>query len=121
MPQRKKRRSGSSALSRMDVSQLITELKLRRESIARELETINAELADLATIGGQTVLAQPASVGRPKVIRGGQRHASGRGGRGRGRGGNKQSLPTLLQTLLRGKTMGVSEMADAAMRAGHKT
>jgi len=38
-----------------------------------------------------------------------------------GRGGNKQSLPVLLHSILRGRTMGVAEMTDAAKKSGHKS
>jgi hypothetical protein len=45
----------------------------------------------------------------------------GRSGKGRGRGGNEQSLPALLHSLLRDRTMSVREMAHAAKKAGHKS
>ena len=53
--------------------------------------------------------------------RNGVASGAGRGAKGHGRGGNKQSLPTLLHSLLRGKTMSVADMTDAAKRAGHKS
>src|SRR5207244_13219216 len=57
--------------------------------------------------------------GRKQKLAGAKRGR--RGGAGRGRGGNEKSLPTLLHSLLQGKTMSVQEMADAAKKAGHKS
>ena len=120
MPRRKKRQGRPSALSRVSVSQLITEIKSRRETIAIELEAINHELADLGSV--VAVDQSPhRGPGRPKGSRNGIATGARRGAKGRGRGGNKQSLPALLHSILRGKTMAVAEMAAAAKKAGHKS
>src|SRR5262245_12469137 len=120
MPRRTQRQGRPSALSRVSVSQLITEIKSRRDIIALELQAINTELADL----GSAEVAETSfrrGPGRPKGSRNGVARSAGRGAKGHGRGGNKPSLPTLLHSLLRGKTMSVPEMAAAAKKAGHKT
>ena len=120
MPRRKKRQGRPSALSRISVSQLITEIKSRREIIALEVEAINNELADLGSVEAVQLTPRKGR-GRPKGSRNGISSSAGRGAKGHGRRGNKPSLPVLLHSILRGKTMSVPEMADAAKKAGHKT
>src|ERR1043165_6632931 len=90
----------------------------RRSEFESELETINADLAQLGGTGGETKRRGP---GRPRGTRSPKAQTGGRGAKGRGRGGNEQSLPVLLHSMLRGKTMSVPEMAEAAKKAGHKS
>jgi hypothetical protein len=120
MPRRRKRQGRPSALSRVSVSQLITEIKSRREMIALELEAITNELADLGSVEVVETSSR-RGLGRPKGSRNGYPSGAGRRAKRRGRGGNKQSLPVLLHSILRGKTMSVPEMAHAAKKAGHKS
>ena len=124
MPRAKRRRRGRpSTIAQLTVTQLMHEIERRRsmvgslvsqrDDLASQLAAINAEIADLESIGGTNGQAPRRGPGRPK--------GSGRGGAGRGRGGNEKSLPALLHSLLRGRTMSVPEMADAAKKAGHKS
>ena len=64
-------------------------VSIRRAEIERELEGITSEIAELESIGALN--GQPAhrGPGRPKDS---AKAHSGRGGAGRGRGGNEQSL-----------------------------
>lgn len=116
MPRRKNRQGRTSGLSRVSVSQLITEIKSRREALAQQLEVINNELTDLGSVEANDS-GPRRGPGRPRGSSNGWARTTGR----RGRGGNKQSLPTLLHSLLHGKTMSVPEMAEAAKSAGHKS
>jgi len=76
--------------------------------LRRQREQLDAEIASLGGLAGETTVATQRSPGRPVGAR-------------RGRGGNKQSLPALLHSLLKGKTMSIPELTDAAKRAGHKS
>jgi hypothetical protein len=93
-------------------------LVARRDELTAQLEAINAEIAELESIGAATNgQAHRRGRGRPKGLGGAKRGARA----GRGRGGNEKSLPALLHGLLQGKTMSVPEMAEAAKKAGHKS
>lgn len=116
MPRKKKQRRGRpSFLTRLTVSQLMAELDRRRTRLGRLLEqradlesqlnAVNAQIAQLGPIGSVDQQPRPHS----------------RIGDGRGRRGNKESLSALLHSLLRGKTMSVVEMADAAKKTGYKS
>ena len=85
--------------------------------LADLIEANADELAEIESIDGTSTPTMRRGPGRP--MGSGKRGPAP--GPGRGRGGNKRSLPTLLHSLLRGKTMSVPEMADAAKKAGHKT
>ena len=78
------------------------------DQLRGQREALDTQIAELEALGGPTAAVSQSSPGRPT----GQR---------RGRGGNKQALPSLLHSLLQGKTMNVAEMAEAAKRAGHKS
>jgi hypothetical protein len=123
MPRRKKRRGRPSAIARTSTADLLKEMERRRgmlgnmhamrDDLTRQLESLNAEIAEIESLEGSGSASPRRDPGRPK--------GTGKGGRGRGRGGNEQSLPMRLHTLLRGKTMSVPEMAQAAKKAGHKS
>ena len=128
---RGRRRGRPSALARLTVSDLMREVERRRGMIGglaserarlqSELDAVNAQIADLESIG---VSAPSATMrrgpGRPRGSGGGGGGAK-MDGRRRGRGGNAQSLPLALHKLLQGRTMGVAEMSDAVKKAGYKT
>jgi hypothetical protein len=84
---------------------LLEQLQGQRADLESQLDTVNAEIEQLGTI--ESVDQQP----RP---RGGSVN-------GRGRRGNKESLSALLHSILRGKTMSVVEMAEAAKKTGYKS
>jgi hypothetical protein len=129
MPRKKKpkqrRRGRSGLLVRLSISQITDEIARRqrvllgrRTAIESELESVNAEIAQLGSVNGGSPRRGP---GRPRG-KGVAAQSSGESGhQRRGRGGSERSLSTLLHSLLRGKTMSVPEMADAAKKAGHKS
>lgn len=92
---------------------MVGSLVAQRDDLTSQLATVNAEIADLESIGVMNGRAPRRGPGRPK--------GSGKGGAGRGRGGNKQSLAARLHELLRGRTMSVQDMAAAVKKAGHKS
>src|SRR6185369_3068642 len=97
-------------LAKLSVAELHRELKRRQkggQSLLRKREKLVAKLAALDT--------QIAELG----IQGGGRRAAVVGGGKRHK--NETSLVGALAAALKGKTMGVSEAADAVQRAGYKT
>jgi hypothetical protein len=117
-PRRKKRRGRPSVVSRLSVGQIVAELNRRRatldglrrqrESLAIQLESLDAQSAEIASLVVVTPTSPRRGPDRPR-------------GTGSGRGGNKGSLAALLHSLLKGKTLSVPEMAVAAKKAGHKS
>ena len=79
------------------------QLATRREKLVAQIDEIDAELASF----GYEVTDAPR----------GRRGSSGRGSRPR----NEMSLVEALAKALKGKTMGVSEAADAAAALGYKS
>lgn len=90
----------------------MAEIDRRRSVLERDIAAMNSELAELGSLtslNGQAAIAASAQKGgRPK-------------GSGRKRGANGQSLATVLQSVLRGNTMNVAQMAEAAVKAGYKS
>ena len=109
------RRSGRPALSGISIASLQAEVQRRqsaaaglfrkRDRIARQLAAVEAKLQ----AAGMDVGAAP-----------GRRGSLGGGGGGR-RPRNEMTLVDALAKVLNGKTMGVSEVADAVQAAGYKT
>ena len=127
MRRKKKRRSGRgrpNMLARLPLDQIHAEIARRRDMLEARRSELEAELevvnADLGQLGG-TANGRRRRPGRPRGSGAPTAKRRGRGGKGRGRGGNEQSLSALLHSLLRGKTMSVPEMAEAAKKAGHKS
>lgn len=109
------RKRAVRGLANVSTERLTEELQRRRRSLGpltRALDAARTRLADLegqvAALGGNGA-AQAASGGR----------RSRRSGRRRAR--NKAGLVEALAGALRGKTMGVGEAAEAALRSGYKT
>ncbi len=125
---RGRRRGRPSALARLSVADLMREVDRRRgtmsdlasqrDRLQNELDAINAEIADLESIGASAPMARRRGPGRPRGS-GGKAHRMD--GRRRGRGGNEQSLALALHKLLQGRTLGVAEISDAVRKAGYKT
>lgn len=86
-------------------------LSTQRDSLLAQIEQIDQELA---TYGAPRPRAMKA---RRTAIRGTRKGSVN----GRGRRGNKLSLVGVLQQVLKGSTLGVSEAASAAQKAGYKT
>jgi len=125
-------------LGRVSTSELQRELNKRKaklQSLVNRRNTIAAQLANLESeinaLGG---LAK-ASKNQGKVTRGRRRgrratskvrrvKAGGRSVRFRGartRAANSMTLTEALKKVLKGKTMGVTEVAKAVQKAGYKT
>lgn len=90
----------------------------RRTALERELETLQAEIAELESLGSLNGHSIRRGPGRPK---GSANAHGGRGGAGRGRGGNEKSLAARLEDVLRGRAMNVAQMVEAVKKAGHKS
>lgn len=91
-------RSVDSTTLQRELQRRVRQLETQRESILAQLQDIDRELQAL---GGATRTIATGTAGR--------RH------------GNKQTLEGALASTLKGKTMGVSEAADAVVAAGYKT
>ncbi len=121
------KRTRRTKLEMVDTNALHAELQRRQRGLAPleakhnslliQLEDLEAEIEMLKGPGA----IAPAKRGRP--AKSGARKA-GRGPArvtGRKRPKNSMKLDDSLAKLLKGKTMGVSEAADAVQRAGYKT
>jgi len=87
----------------------LDKLEKRRQKAIAEVDQLDAEINELRKVLGHSASA------------GGGRRASGRkGGTGK-RPRNERKLPDVLQEVLSGKTMGVSEAAEAAKKAGYQS
>lgn len=95
-------RSGSS-LENLSVTELQMELARRRRGVARLERRRDRLTAELAEIN-----AQIAELG-------------GSSGGGGGRGRNSMTLPDALYQVLQGRTMSVTEAADAVRSAGYSS
>lgn len=94
----------------------LPQLEARRAELAAELEQINTAIAALG--GSASVSAVPsegARRGRPPKA------AGAAAGGSRRRPKNDAALPDALAKVLAGKTMSVSDAADAVVKAGYKS
>ncbi len=128
---RGRRAGGLAALTTAD---LHAELERRRQRLSEErdrlrseLEAVEAEIEALGGVGGAGGGASRRGPGRP---RGSGRARGGAGRRrakqaavpaGRKRPKNEQNLSDALVEVLKNKTMGVSEVAEAVQAAGYQT
>lgn len=106
------KRSGGGGLASLSVSDLQRELKKRQRGVPR-LEKKRSKLMERVA----AIEEQIRSLGG-SIFGGG---GAGRRGGGRGRAKNEGSLIESLRKVLDGKTMGVSEAADAVQAAGYKS
>lgn len=115
----KRRNKGSGALARLSVAQLQQEINRRqqglgkllsrRDSLARELAQVEAEINALGGARSPvTVKAAPKAASRTPTGR-------------RRRPKNEMKLAESLIQLLKGKTMSVTEAAQKVQDAGYKT
>ncbi len=120
-------------LSRLSVADLRREIGRRqkmvgglmrkREKLVSQLNAIDAELAEYGNLpGGGAAGGRGRGPGRPA----GRPAAAGRRGGGGGGGGgrrprNDATLVESLKKVLTGKTMSVTEVAQAVQEAGYKT
>jgi hypothetical protein len=131
------RRGRKSRLAAASYTELKNEMMRRQEQVQHLMNTreeLAAQLRELETLiesagGGEAIGATAMPMrrrgpGRPPGSGRGRAKMRGvapRHGRTGGRGPNAASLVESLQAVLVGKTLGVSEAADAVQRAGYKT
>lgn len=125
-------RTGLSAASLADLQAEIErrtnelrDLQAQRRDVAAELDRLDREIARHGGVPGVRRRGRPPGSGRrgpgrPPAAAGARKKTSRRG-RGGARPKNKLSLVDALSQVLTGKTMGVSEVADAVQKAGYKT
>lgn len=119
------RKADGSGLKGISITDLHAELR-RRQSGAKPLikkrETLAGRLAaidsELATLG---ISVSEGSSGRGGRVSMGMGMGTGNAGAGRKRPINELNLVDSLAKILKGKTMGVSESAEAVQKAGYKT
>ncbi len=119
------RKADGSGLKGISITDLHAELR-RRQSGAKPLikkrETLAGRLAaidsELATLG---ISVSEGSSGRGGRVSMGMGMGMGNAGAGRKRPINELNLVDSLAKILKGKTMGVSESAEAVQKAGYKT
>jgi hypothetical protein len=104
-----KEMAGKSALSKLTIHDLQREISSRQRSVAT-LERRRERL-----------VKQLAEVDAEIAARGGLAGWSRGGKTGRTRAKNEAPLLDALKEVLKGKTMGVSEVAEAVQKAGYKT
>ncbi len=117
---RRGRPPGSASLSRVSTSILLKEVD-RRERQADELlaerDSLVARLAEIdAELSNFDIDGPPAPAGTP-----GRTKAAGRGGKRGPRPKNDMTLEQTMASVIKNKTMGVSEIADAVKASGYKT
>jgi hypothetical protein len=109
-----RRRGRRSKLANVPLDQLMTELERRRDELLNQREELQRQVDqvdhELGIIGGST----RRGPGRPRSATTSPR------GRGR-RPSGKVTLAEALQAVLKGRTMGVSEAAEAVQKVGYKT
>lgn len=114
------KRTRRNKLATIDTEALNAELQ-RRERELVTLERKHAKLMDqLVAVEAEIEALGGPGGSAPRA----RKNASGRGGRaasGRKRPRNDMKLDDALAKLLKGKTMGVTEAAEAVQKAGYKT
>jgi hypothetical protein len=111
------------SLSTLSLATLKAEIERRTAVLHERRDALQAELSEiLSEIGGVISGAvKRHRTGRAAGAAPGARRGPRAGGRRGGRGGNVMSLVEALQKTLSGRTMGVSEAADAVQKAGYRT
>lgn len=95
------------------------DLQRRREALLAELSDIEATLSDYGEIDARSRIGRRRGPGRPPGS--GRKKTRRAGSRGRGRGRNKMSLVDALSRTLNGKTLSVTDAADAVRKNGYHT
>ena len=116
----KRRRSpGRPALARVSIASLQAEIQRRTSRASGLLKKRDRLLKRLAAV---TVKLEAAGIESDAPVRVGARGATARGARGpRRRPRNEMNLVEALAQLLKGKTMSVTDAAEAVQRAGYKS
>ncbi len=112
---------GAASISRVSTSVLLKEVDRRerqadqllgeRDSLVARLDEIDAELANFDVAGAAAPSRAPAATR-------GRKPAGGKRGP---RPKNKTTLEGAMVSVIKNKTMGVSEIADAVKKSGYKT
>lgn len=90
----------------------VSKLLTKRATLVRSLAKLDMEIKSRGgSVQAVHVNGQPGPAGQAK----------GKGKTGRVRPQNDVTLPEALAKLLKGRTMGVSEMTDAVQKSGYKT
>lgn len=133
---RKRGRPRGARLSNMSYEALHAELERRqrelgklltqRERLLSNLEDLDSKIESLgggvvSTAGGGGGAAGGARRGRRKKAAAGRPRGRARAGGGRRRPRNEMNLVEALRKTLSGKTMSVTEVAEAVQREGYKT
>ncbi len=108
-----KKKRGRRGLSGVSIETLQAEISRRRAGLGaleRKRKTLLSRLAKVEA----KIVAHGGTADRAAGVRVGRRGA-------RRRAQNDMSLAASLKKVLTGKTMGVSEVAEAVQRAGYKT
>lgn len=87
-------------------------LESRRDALLSQVESLDAEIAAINSALGVGAMGRPTNSGSATRV------LQGAGGR---RPRNESSLEVALAETLKGKTMGVSEVAEAVQKAGYQT
>lgn len=105
-----------------EIERRTSELQAQRNELAAELERIDREIAQYGGTSTPRRGRPPGSgrrgPGRPPLAAGRKKAGRRAGGR---RPRNEMNLVDALSQVLKGKTMGVSEVADAVQAAGYRT
>ena len=111
----RRKRSTRTALAKLSMGQLQAEMDRRASAVAR-LETRRAKLlGELADIDYQIGQAGGASGGKTRVA------SVTRRGTARKRPRNTSNLVDALRKTLKGRTLSVTDVADAVQKGGYKT
>ncbi len=95
-------------------------LVARRNALANELTQLEDEINSLGgPVTAAVRVASASSAARVAVKKRGPGRPAG--GQGKSRTKNALTLPQALAKVLKGKTMGVAEVAGAVQKAGYKT
>ena len=105
------RKRAVRGLAKVPMSMLAAELHRRRRQLGPLTRELGAARARVEELQGQIAVLGGEEGGTPTYGR--------RGGRRRPR--NKAGLAEALAGALRGKTMGVADAAEAALRSGYKS
>lgn len=108
--------AGSATLSRVSIEDLAAEMARRQRGVSKlraQRERLVARVQEI----DREIMALGGAVGGRVATAGGVTAA----GRPRKRPQNEKNLADMMVDVLRGKTMGVSELAEAVVAAGYQT
>lgn len=116
-----RRGAGRPALSGVSIQSLQAEIERRRNKSGAMHRMRDRMLRRLAKIEAKILAAGGELVSAVSGRRGSAGGGAGGSRRGRGRAKNAQTLVEVLQRVLRGKTLSVTDAAAAVQRAGYRS